>query len=243
MMSISNRETAHMLTLDKGVSVEDKLQDPSNKPNKKTNEAARKGYWCELRWPHPGARAIHLALEFGHDDVVRTLIAGGAKVNEGDSKGWRPLHYAAWSCRPNMVELLLNRGCSPHTTTDDGNTALSLGFREHGLVAGMQERQQVYEILQAAANARRKSTLTKIADFKGIGPRKTKDVGERNKAWHTAELAAALYLSGQLEEGESDTFSQLAPSTSSHTWQEKDQDEVYQHPQASSSRLTKRITD
>jgi ankyrin repeat protein len=225
------------------VSVEDKLQQPSNNPGKKTNEAARKGYWCEIRWPHPGARAIHLALEFGNDDVVRTLIASGAKINEEDSKGWRPLHYAAWNCRPFMVELLLVRGASPHNTTDDGSNPLSLGFREHGLAASMDERQSVFELLQAAMNARRKSTLSKISEFKGIGPRKTRDVGERNRAWHTAELAAALYLAGQLEDSESDRLSQLAPSMNSLNRRESREQEVTTPTQASSSRVTKRPSD
>lgn len=225
----------------RGVSVEDKLQEPSNKPGKKTNEAARKGYWCEIRWPHPGARAIHLALEFGNDEVVRTLIASGARIDTGDCKDWKPLHYAAWNCRPQMVELLLARGASPHVVTAEGNNPLSLGFREHGLVATMEDKQSIFEILQAAMHARRKSTLTKISQFKGIGPRKTRDVSERNKAWHTAELAAALYLAGQLEDDESDSLSQLAPSTHSRNQRESRYDEDL--VTASSSRPTKRMTD
>ena len=223
----------------RGVSTEEKLEDPPSKQYKKTNEAARKGYWCEIRWPHPGARPIHLALEFGNDDVVRTLIASGAKITEGDSQSWRPLHYAAWNCRPQMVELLLARGASPHATTEDRNTPLSLGYREHGLVDSMQEKQQIYEILQAAMNAHRRSTLRKLADFKGIGHHKTKEIIERNRAWHTAELAATLYLNGQLEDGES-----IAPSMSSLQKREsRDEDDIAATPEASSSRITKRMTD
>lgn len=44
----------------RGVSIEEKLGSPSFKPQKRTNEAARKGYWAEIRWPHPGARPLHL---------------------------------------------------------------------------------------------------------------------------------------------------------------------------------------
>ena len=142
-----------------------------------------------------------------------------------------------------MVELLLARGASPHAMTEDRNTPLSLGYREHGLVASMQEKQQIYEILQAAVNAHRRSTLRKLADFKGIGHHKTKEIIERNRAWHTAELAATLYLNGQLEDGESDSLSQLAPSTSSLSKRESRDEDVAVTPQASSSRLTKRMTD
>ena len=44
----------------RGVSIEERLASPNFKPNKRTNEAARKGYWAEIRWPHPGARPLHL---------------------------------------------------------------------------------------------------------------------------------------------------------------------------------------
>lgn len=46
--------------LTRGVSTEVKLASPDFKPTKKTNEAARKGYWAEIRWPHSGARPLHL---------------------------------------------------------------------------------------------------------------------------------------------------------------------------------------
>ena len=48
----------------RGVNIEEKLAWPSFHPGKRTNEAARKGYWAEIRWPHAGARGIHLALEY-----------------------------------------------------------------------------------------------------------------------------------------------------------------------------------
>ena len=49
----------------RGVNLEERLDYPNFRPSKKTNEAAQKGYWAEIRWPHSGARALHLALEFG----------------------------------------------------------------------------------------------------------------------------------------------------------------------------------
>lgn len=97
----------------RGVSIGEKLSSPSMKAEKHTNEAARRGYWAEIRWPHAGARPLHIALEFGRDDVASMLIAGGAKLEESDTYGWRPLHYAAFSCRVEMVELLLSRGATP----------------------------------------------------------------------------------------------------------------------------------
>ena len=206
----------------RGISIEQKLGSPDFRPGKKTNEAARKGYWAEIRWPHPGARPLHLALEFGQDEVANMLLASGAKTDEADSKYWRPLHYAAFNCRIHMVEMLLGRGASPHATTDDGNTALGLGFREHGLFASYEDKEQIHELLHSAMNAHRKSKFKQLTRAMSAGGNKSRDAGERNRAWHTAELAAALYQDDLTEEGVGDEDeAQLAPSMST---QEKGDD-------------------
>ena len=226
----------------RGVNIEEKLEQPSFKAAKKTNEAARKGYWCEIRWPHAGARPLHLALEFGHDEVANILLASGAKAEELDFQDWRPLHYASWNCRLQMVELLLGRGASPHATTADGNTPLSLGFREPGLLATWEDKERVCGILHAAMNAHKKSKFKQLTGFMSTGSNKSRDAGERNKVWHTAELAAALYQNGQLEEAESESDLQLTPSTNSqykNEGNEQDDDDV----QPSSSRIRKTVSD
>ena len=210
----------------RGVSIEERSASPSFKPSKQTNDGARKGYWSEIRWPHPGARPLHLALEFGQDEVANMLIASAAKIDEADSKDWRPLHYAAFNCRPHMVDILLSRGASPHATTSDGNTALSLGFREPGLLATQEEKIAVWELLQGAMNSHKKSKFKQLTGFMNSGnSNKSRDAGERNKAWHMAELAAALYLNDQFDDGEDDADSQLTPSTSSQLRAEGDSPE------------------
>ena len=228
----------------RGMNLDEKLEHPSFRPSRKTNEAARKGYWCEIRWPHPSARPLHLALEFGHDDVAQTLICSGAKFDEEDSKGWRALHYASFNCRPQMVEFLLGRGASPHNITNDGNTPLRLGFREPGSTASLEDKERVYSYLQGAINAHKKSKLKQLASIRGVGANKSREVERRNKIWHLAELAAALYQSGQLGDDESELGSQLTPSISSQYNEDDDEqnDELYgAHP--SSSRLRKAVTD
>ena len=228
----------------RGVNLEEVLGHPSFDPGKKTNEAARKGYWCEIRWPHAAARPLHLALEFGHDDVAQTLIASGAKYEEMDSRGWKPLHYAAWNCRPQMVELLIGRGASPHVTTNEGNTPYSLGFREPGLTASYEDKERICGILYAAMNARKKSKMQVLTKIMSGSSNKTKDVRERNKAWHTAELAAALYQSGQLGESESESDLRHTPSISSqYNGDGYDHDDETTSAQPSSSRITKTMSD
>lgn len=230
----------------RGVSLEERLASPSFKPREMTNEAARRGYWAEIRWPHPSARPLHLALEFSQDEVANTLIAAGAKIEEGDSEGWKPLHYAAFNARIHMVELLLNRGASPHATTAMGNTPLSLGFRESGLTATYEEKLQVCELLQAAMNAHKRSKFRKLSDAMTAPLNKSREVGERNKIWHTAQLADALYQTGQPEYDEGEEEGQLTTTVSNQYSIDNDDDDsgygdsrTSEHP----LRITKTWTD
>jgi ankyrin repeat protein len=179
-----------------GIDLEDRLSSPSFKPAKKTNEAAQRGYSAELRWPHQDARALHLAIEFGHVEMAKSLLAAGARAdNAPDSQRWQPLHYAAFNCEPEIVELLLDKGASPHATTQDGNTPLSLGFREHGLGVSEDSRARVRGLLEEASAKRQKSGLARVFSFK-LGSAGTKSAGERNRIYHTAEMAEALYRDG-----------------------------------------------
>jgi ankyrin repeat protein len=179
-----------------GIDLEDRLSSPSFKPGKKTNEAAQRGYWAEIRWPHEDARALHLAIEFGHVEMAKLLLAAGAKAdNAPDSQRWQPLHYAAFNCEPEIVEVLLDKGASPHATTQDGNTPLSLGFREYGLVVSEDAKARVRILLQEASAKKQKSGLAQVLQFR-LGSAGTKSAGERNRIYHTAEMAEALYRDG-----------------------------------------------
>lgn len=209
----------------RGVSIEERLAEVEFDPAKKTNEGARRGYWAEIRWPHKDARPLHLSLEFGHDEVANLLIAAGAKVEAEDSKGWRPLHYASFSARASMVELLLGKGVSPHATTTDNNTALSLGFRTYGLPASEEDKVRVWELLQGAMNATKKSKLRKFSDFMS-GSSAGRQVEKRDRIWHTAELAASLHLEEQPDDGASEGESELTFSTHEQGRDEMDGQEV-----------------
>jgi ankyrin repeat protein len=178
-----------------GIDLEDRLSSPSFNPARKTNEAAQRGYWAEIRWPHEGARALHLSIEFGHVEMAKLLLAAGAKAdNAPDSQRWQPLHYAAFNCEPEIVELLLEKGASPHATTQDGNTPLGLGFREHGRVVLEDAKARVRFLLEEASLKRQKSGLAQALKFRRSA--KMRSVEERNRIYHTAEMAEALYRDG-----------------------------------------------
>nr|XP_023873486.1 protein phosphatase 1 regulatory subunit 16A-like [Quercus suber] len=182
----------------RGINVEEKLDSPSFKPEKRTNEAARRGYWAEIRWPHPGARALHLACEFAQDDVARMLISGGAKIDESDSAGWRPLHHAAFSGRPQIVQFLLERGAAPDAKTSDGFTALALGFREQeSSSVNIQNRNSVTDMLQLAMLNAKTSKLKQLKAnlLPTTGTGKSKTAMQRNQVWHTAQLAEKVHHS------------------------------------------------
>jgi ankyrin repeat protein len=178
-----------------GIDLEDRLSAPSFKPAKKTNEAAQLGYWAEIRWPRVNSRALHLAIEFRHVEMAKLLLSAGAKADAPGSDRWRPLHSAAFNCLPEIVEILLDKGASPHATTQDGDTPLELGFRGVGLVASEDEKARVRSLLQEAMAKKPKSGLAQVLQFR-LGSAGTKSVAERNRIYHTAEMAEALYRDG-----------------------------------------------
>jgi ankyrin repeat protein len=197
-----------------GLDLDDRLASPSFKPAKKTNDAAQQGYWAEIRWPHEDARALHLAIEFGHVEMAKLLLASGAKADAPDSRRWTPLHYAAFHCQPEIVEVLLASGASADSKTQDGNTPLSLGFREYGLGASQAERERVQSLLEAAGSKVQKSALAQVMQL-GRSGASNKSARERNLVWHTAEMAEALYRDRggeEVMEGDDDGESQSSSS-------------------------------
>jgi hypothetical protein len=197
-----------------GLGLDDRLSSPSFKPAKKTNDAAQQGYWAEIRWPHEDARALHLAIEFGHVEMAKLLLTSGARADAPDSRRWTPLHYAAFHCQPEIVELLLANGASADAKTQDGNTPLSLGFREYGLEASQEEREHVQTLLEAAGAKVQKSALAQVLRLGGSGT-SNKSARERNLVWHTAEIAEALYRDrGDEEDGDEETDEESQSSSS-----------------------------
>jgi ankyrin repeat protein len=62
-----------------------------------------------------GRTVLHVACMKGYEDSVRTILEHGGDVNQGDSRGWTPLHFACFYDRPALVKLLLMWSYSPQT--------------------------------------------------------------------------------------------------------------------------------
>ena len=80
----------------------------------------------DLGWREPssGWSLLHLAVEHGHGQLVRELVAAGADMEALDSAGWTPLclaidadidgaAQAETRCALTMTRLLLHLGANP----------------------------------------------------------------------------------------------------------------------------------
>jgi ankyrin repeat protein len=73
-----------------------------------------------------GRRPLSAAIEAGHDEIARLLLARGADPNWGEPtapKG-RALHAAARAGKRDIVELLLAHGADPNSSVDSSGNAV-----------------------------------------------------------------------------------------------------------------------
>ncbi|MCJ1453737.1 hypothetical protein MMC28_004086 [Mycoblastus sanguinarius] len=134
-----------------GASIEERLGTTDYKKDQ-THSLVETGYWAEARWPFPGSKPLHLAVEFSRDDIARYLLSRGAKVDSMCGEGWRPLHLAAFNASPAMVEQLLQMGAYPHAATDIAKSRTPLDvarFRSADHITE-DDRMRVQELLHAA---------------------------------------------------------------------------------------------
>ena len=152
--------------LQEGASIEEKLGSTSIKRNQ-THKIVEEGYWAEARWPYPGSRPLHLACEYGHDDIASYLVGKGAKMEVTCSEGWQPLHHAAYFGSSTLVNLLLDGGVNPHAITNEGKTAQALQFCTHGAPIAQGEQDRIQHLLRDAMEKARKRGGFKVALKKG----------------------------------------------------------------------------
>ena len=124
--------------------------------------------------------ALFIAAFNNHIEVVRTLIAAGAKVDEkGGVYGDYPLHAAVKNNLQEMVQLLLANNASVNCRNDDNETPLYIACK-------FDREQLAYDLLMNKAN---KNLASEGKDCLYIASeRRNKNIVKLLKASGTAEL-------------------------------------------------------
>ncbi|KAL9127321.1 MAG: hypothetical protein Q9217_003783 [Psora testacea] len=152
--------------LQQRANIDEKLGSSSTKKDQ-THKIVEEGYWAEARWPYPGSRPLHLACEYGHEQIANYLISKGAKMEATCSEGWQPLHHATYFGSSALVEMLLKGGVNPHATTNEGKTALTLQFCTSGAPILEEEKESIRNLLKEAMDKVRKQKSFKVALKRG----------------------------------------------------------------------------
>lgn len=73
-----------------------------------------------------GETYLHIAAKFGDEDIVRSFLIAGARVNAVDHNGQTPLHIAAKKGSVEIVKVLLMAGADLNIFDLGGHTSLQL---------------------------------------------------------------------------------------------------------------------
>ena len=73
---------------------------------------------------------LHIAVQAGLTDAVKTLVDAGADINATDHDGRTPLHMAAKLGNAKIVKILLDAKADPNTGDDNGKTPLHIAALE-----------------------------------------------------------------------------------------------------------------
>ena len=95
------------------------------------------------------AGPIHDAIMNENIDEVQLQLAAGADVNEENSIGYTPLHYAAGVGRIDIVELLIEHGANINATDSSNKGATPLDY------AHWKGQMEVVEVLLSSAEVSR----------------------------------------------------------------------------------------
>ncbi|KAL8978454.1 MAG: hypothetical protein Q9205_005957 [Flavoplaca limonia] len=148
--------------LQQGAAIEEKLGSTSIKKDQ-THKIVEEGYWAEARWPYPGSRVLHLACEYGREQIAQLLISKGAKMDVSCGEGWQPLHHATYFGSSALVKTLLQGGVNPHVPTNEGKTPSTLGFCTIGTPIPAEDKEHIQRALREAMDRMKKPKNFKVA--------------------------------------------------------------------------------
>mgnify|MGYP000235762533 FL=1 len=154
-----------------------------------TTIAAMLFVWCGLAGP------IHDAIMNENIDEVQLQLAAGADVNEENSIGYTPLHYAAGVGRIDIVELLIEHGANINATDSSNKGATPLDY------AHWKGQMEVVEVLKAH-NAQRTYGEGGKGDNKGERSIKITNIGDGSVMleFKSGVLQAANSINGPWED-------------------------------------------
>jgi hypothetical protein len=173
---------------------------------------------------HADARAVQAAIDAGHDinaadnadewtvlhyaltvigrppsvDVVKVLIANGARLDQLDRRGWTPLRFAARTGSREAIELLIAAGADPNLTGADGITPLheyvlrtpidpDLDVVRFFVDHGAMPTPKLLAFVRACSFAKRAAVLVLLGDREPIrdrvGPLHPEDIRELVALW------------------------------------------------------------
>ncbi len=118
------------------------------------------------------------AVTFGHADVARALIAGGAGADGVESTGINLLHWATITNRTELIPVLLDAKVPLDDTDDNGFTALM-----YAATLDFGDTKTLEALLEAGAD-------TSIRDFKNRAPL------QQSRRLHHANIEAKLRAKG-----------------------------------------------
>lgn len=177
------------LLLNSGASAEEKL-GKSSVNKKETHNMIVSGMLAEARWPYPDSWPLHLAIEYGRNDIAQLLLSKGVKTESTCAENWRPLHHTAFGGNIALTEQLLERNANVHVVTSEGKTALQLSqFR---IATGLEPSQRAdYVRIQFVLNTEmvtaRKQTKDQWKSLVAFNGKKAQEKYEAIKAATVAD--------------------------------------------------------
>lgn len=160
----------------------------------------------DLQDQSAGHTAMAWAVINGRQDVVRTLLAGGAGIDARDRFGWTPLMHAAWHNQGELVTLLLEKGSCVDARDDKGQTALmkaaSIGRTEvaRQLLEGGAQLEAVEEKGRDARSFAREGHPDMIELLEAWPEIARRAATLKEKAEHAAEMARQEAAAQKVEE-------------------------------------------